>query len=47
MNFGSGKDQEQTCKLKLEITQVADSAFQTKEYLNIRGGFTYFPKNML
>jgi hypothetical protein len=47
MNFGSGKDQEQTCKLKTRDNTVADSAFQTKEYLNIRGGFTYFPKKAI
>ena len=47
MNFGSGKDQEQTCKLKTRDNTVANSAFQTKEYLNIRGGFTYFPKKAI
>jgi hypothetical protein len=47
INFGSGKDQEQTCKLKTRDNTVANSAFQTKEYLNIRGGFTYFPKKAI
>jgi len=47
MNFGSSKDQEQTCKLKTRDNTVANSAFQTKEYLNIRGGFTYFPKRAI
>src|SRR5210317_245082 len=47
INFGSSKDQEQTCKLKTRDNTIANSAFQTKEYLNIRGGFTYFPKKAI
>src|SRR5210317_1793289 len=47
INFGSSKDQEQTCKLKTRDNTIANSAFQTKEYLNIRGDFTYFPKRAI
>src|SRR6056300_1306882 len=40
MNISSGKDQEQTCKLKTRDNTIANSAFQTKEYLDVRGGQT-------
>jgi len=46
-NFSSGKDQDQTCKLLTRDNTVVNAGFQTKEYINIRGGFTNFQKRAM
>ena len=44
INVSSGKDQEQTYKLLTRNNTVTDAAFQTKEFLDTRGGFINFSK---
>ena len=44
INDAAGKDLETTYKLITRDSTVTDAAFQTKEFLDTRGGFTNFPK---
>jgi len=40
MNISSGKDQEMEFKFIQRDNSIANSAFQTKQFLNVRGGQT-------
>ena len=44
INVSTGKDQEELYKLLTRNNTVTDAAFQTKEFLETRGGFINFSK---
>ncbi len=41
LNVSSGKDQEMTFKVITRDNTITDAGFQTKQYLEVRGGLTY------